>query len=78
MSLEQTYHSNYVDGKEFKTKVKTDLAIGDAVVFKGRELFHWREPYIEGAWQVQIFLHYVNADGPFKDLKYDGRERLQL
>lgn len=78
LTPEQTYNSNYADGKDFKSKVKIELQMGDAVVFKGRELFHWREPYIEGAWQVQIFLHYVDAAGPFKDLKYDRREKLQI
>lgn len=53
-----------------------DLPIGSIVVYRGMEINHWREPYKEGKWQCQVFLHYVDADGPHKDLKYDGRESL--
>jgi hypothetical protein len=37
---------------------------------------HWREKYTEGQWQAQVFLHYVDADGPHADQKYDKRESL--
>lgn len=49
---------------------------GDMVVYRGMEINHWREPYTQGNWQCQVFLHYVDADGPHKDLKYDKREKL--
>jgi hypothetical protein len=39
---------------------------------------HWREKYTEGKWQAQVFLHYVDADGPHVNQKYDGRESLGL
>jgi alkylated DNA repair dioxygenase AlkB len=38
------------------------LGIGDALVYKGCERTHWREPF-EGLWQAQVFMHYVDADG---------------
>ena len=50
------------------------LEVGDAVLYKGTEIYHWREPF-EGEWQCQVFLHYVDADGPYKDEKYDRREK---
>jgi hypothetical protein len=34
-------------------------------------MHHWREPF-EGQWQAQVFLHWVDADGPHADQKYDG------
>lgn len=49
---------------------------GDMVAYRGMEINHWREPYTQGSWQCQVFLHYVDANGPHKDLKYDGREKL--
>lgn len=49
---------------------------GDMVIYRGMEINHWREPYTQGKWQCQVFLHYVDANGPHKDLKYDGRENL--
>lgn len=62
-------------------KVENDIGeifidVGSMVVYRGMELNHWREPYTQGKWQCQVFLHYVDADGPHKDLKYDGRESL--
>jgi len=37
---------------------------GDAVLYKGRDLSHWRRPLIaENGFQNQFFLHYVDANG---------------
>ena len=55
---------------------KIDMQVGDAVIYKGMEVEHWREQYVEGEWQAQVFLHYVDAEGPYTDQKYDGRETL--
>jgi hypothetical protein len=47
----------------------------DAVVFKGREVKHWRRPRKGSAWGV-LSLHYVYADGAHADEKYDRRAML--
>lgn len=52
------------------------IEIGDAVMYRGMDKVHWREPYKEGKWQAQVFLHYVDADGPHADWKYDKRGKL--
>ena len=57
---------------------KVDMQVGDAVLYRGMEIEHWREKYTEGQWQAQVFLHYVDADGPHADQKYDGRTSLGL
>lgn len=51
------------------------LAPGDALLYRGCDCFHWREAF-EGARLVQVFLHYVDRDGPHADQKYDGRQTL--
>ena len=53
------------------------MNVGDAVLYRGMEKYHWREKF-EGEWQAQVFLHYVDADGPHADQKYDGRESLGI
>lgn len=53
------------------------LNAGDAVIYKGIELEHWREPY-KGDWHSQVFIHYVDANGPHKDHKFDKRPRLGM
>jgi hypothetical protein len=59
----------YIDGNPITMKP------GDIAIYRGIELDHWREPfnYPEDAWQVQAFLHYVDANGPHANLKYDER-----
>lgn len=53
-----------------------NMKVGDAVLYRGQEVEHWRGEYTQGEWQAQVFLHYVDANGPHKDEKYDGREAL--
>jgi|TARA_R110001583_G_scaffold35789_2_gene118627 hypothetical protein len=62
----------YVDGEKCYLKCKP----GDAVIYKGCELEHGRDRFDvdKYSYQVQVFLHYVVADGPLaKKHKYDGR-----
>lgn len=53
-----------------------EMDIGDAVLYRGEEKVHWREKYVEGQWQAQVFLHYVDANGPNAEWKYDKRQKL--
>jgi len=55
---------------------KIMMEVGDAVLYRGCDKHHWREPYKEGKWQAQVFLHYVDADGPHTEWKYDKRPKL--
>lgn len=57
---------------------KVVMDIGDAVLYRGCELYHWRDEYKEGQWQAQVFLHYVDANGPHKDWIFDKRGKLNL
>lgn len=52
------------------------LEPGDALIYKGREFPHWRDTYEgeEGSYLIQIFMHYVDSEGQFSHLKYDGRK----
>ncbi len=54
------------------------MEIGDAVMYRGCDIYHWREPYKEGKWQAQVFLHYVDQNGPHAEWKYDKRESLGM
>jgi len=48
---------------------------GDIVLFKGKHLDHWREPY-EGEWFISSIFAFVERDGPNAYLKYDQRANL--
>jgi len=51
------------------------LAPGDALFYRGTECTHWREP-MEGERAAQVFLHYVDQNGPYAEWKYDKRPQL--
>lgn len=69
------YMGNNED-KSNATEIK--MEIGDAVMYRGCDIYHWREPYKEGKWQAQVFLHYVDQNGPHAEWKYDKRESLGM
>lgn len=52
------------------------LEPGDACVYRGCEVKHWRNPATETKVNVQMMLHYVNQDGPNAAYKYDQRSGL--
>jgi len=56
----------YMDG------TRLDLKPGDAGIYLGCEVEHWREEF-QGDWHSQFFLHYVNKNGPYADRIADGR-----
>lgn len=45
-------------------------SVGDGVIYKGCEIEHSRKPF-EGDEYVQIFLHYVDSDGPHVNFAFD-------
>jgi len=61
----------FIDGKE------VILNPGDLVVYQGGKYTHWRETY-HGNQQIQVFLHYVDQEGPYKHFRYDTRPMIGL
>ncbi len=65
-------------GETGKEGVKVDLKPGDALIYRGCEVEHWREEF-EGENCGQVFLHYNNKDGKFqKNNIFDSRPMLGL
>ena len=56
----------FMDGKPL------DLEIGDAAIYLGMEVKHWREEF-KGDRQSQVFLHYVKKEGKHKEHVKDKR-----
>ena len=42
--------------------VAADLGIGDAILYRGRELLHYRDPLPDGHQSSSLFFHYVRED----------------
>lgn len=56
------------DGKDHSIS----LDVGDGLIYMGCENTHWREPADERViCQTQLFLHYVNQDGPHTKCIFD-------
>jgi len=51
------------------------LQPGSAVIYPGTEITHWREEY-PGSGCTQVFLHWVDANGPYANYKYDCRDSI--
>lgn len=54
------------------------LEPGDAIIYKGCEVEHWREKMSDSDINVQIMLHYVDKYGLYANNKWDGRPSLGL
>ena len=61
----------YVEGKPLSCEP------GDILIYHGCELKHWREAF-QGEYQVQLFMHYVDQNGPASKEKFDTRPALGL
>lgn len=48
---------------------------GDAVLYKGCEIEHSRKVF-EGDEYIQVFFHYVDSEGPYKNHVYDSVQKL--
>lgn len=61
-----------MDGVELKQNP------GDMSIYRGCYLPHWRDEFIgdKNDWHVQGFFHYVDANGPYAEFKYDKRTDL--
>jgi len=67
-------------GKDDNDKVgkQIDLDVGEMLFYRGCEIPHWRPEY-RGEWQCQVFVHYVDANGPYaQECKFDGRPCLGI
>lgn len=62
--------------KEGGPPTKVVLYPGDAVVYKGCEIAHWRDPMVDCDINVQFMLHYVTEDGEYANYKWDRRPGL--
>ena len=66
----------YVNSEKVTSEIHLDA--GDALVYRGCEVEHWRESF-DGEHQVQVFLHYyVEQNGPNAEWKFDRRPQLGI
>lgn len=57
---------------ELDKPTPVQLNLGAGVLYKGLEIPHWRDEFL-GDTCTQVFLHWVDANGPYANWKYDKR-----
>tara|TARA_Y100000114_G_scaffold156208_1_gene182626 strand:+ start:2624 stop:3154 length:531 start_codon:yes stop_codon:yes gene_type:complete len=72
ISVTACIDSDKSDWPIFMEGVPITLKPGEAIIYSGTKLQHWREPFT-GDYNVQLFLHYVNKNGKFSNLKGDNK-----
>jgi hypothetical protein len=78
MCFNYSYTDQNLNWPIFMEGNKVTLMPGDLVIYRGCDLEHWREPLIHSSdvWHVQGFFHYVDANGPYSEFKYDKRSSI--
>ena len=54
-----------------------ELEEGDALLYAGCDHKHWRPGIYKGEGMAQVFLHYVNQNGPNKNHAYDQINKIR-
>ena len=54
-----------------------ELKEGDAILYAGCDQEHWRPGMYKGEGMAQVFFHYVNQNGPYKNHAYDAINKLK-
>lgn len=59
----------YIEGKGY------EMEPGDMIIYRGMELNHYRYEFEapDESFHSQVFIHYVDQEGPYSDYKYDKR-----
>lgn len=61
----------FVESKDRPEGLPISLNPGDAIIYRGCDVEHWRERFL-GLNHSQVFLHYNDKMGEFREM-YDGR-----
>jgi len=62
----------YDDWSIFIKNKKFNIEEGDAVLYAGHEVEHWRPGIYKGEGLAQVFLHYVDKNGKYSHHAYDN------
>jgi hypothetical protein len=76
MCFNYSYDDTKFNWPIFVDNGKLILKPGDMAIYRGCDLKHWRDEFKhldDAVWHVQGFFHFVDADGPYTDYKYDKR-----
>ena len=55
-----------------------ELEEGEALVYAGCDQYHWRPSFYKGEGMAQVFLHYVNQNGIYRNHAYDQIHKKEI
>lgn len=67
----------WVENKD-EIAIPVMLYPGDAMIYRGEKVPHWRNEFTESEEQVQFFLHWIDSNGPNMSEKFDKRPILGI
>jgi len=79
LCLNYDYNNKDFTWPIFMKNEKMHQVAGDMVIYRGCDLQHHREKMCINdpeAWHLQAFFHYVDANGPCKEWKFDKRSSI--
>lgn len=70
ITLKYHYENKSYRWPLFMDETPIIIESGDGVIYKGVEIPHWRPIFSQPkeCWHHQLFIHYVDLNGPYKDL----------
>ena len=63
----------WIEALDNGSHIESVLEPGDMLIYKGCEAPHWRKEKYKGRLQGQVFMHYVNQNGPYENCIFDKR-----
>lgn len=75
VTLDYDYKGSNYEWPIFVGESRCLMTPGDMVIYRGCEVEHWRDVFEapEGSYHIQFFCHYVDANGPYAEYKFDKR-----
>ena len=55
-----------------------ELEEGEALIYAGCDQYHWRPSFYKGEGMAQVFLHYVNQNGIYRNHAYDQIHKKEI
>ena len=71
ITLRYFYHDKTYQWPLCMENIPINIKSGDGVIYKGAEIAHWRPVFQQSkeCWHHQVFVHYVDLNGPYSDEK---------
>jgi len=76
ITLKYFYHDKTYQWPLCMGNIPINIKSGEGVIYKGEEIEHWRPVFQQPkeSWHHQVFLHYVDLNGPYANLSSNASD----